>query len=189
LHFVRGNCCTISREDKTMLSVAEGVPDKILNASILILGPESDIKTNLISVISLNIFSCSLRVHTAHCLPLPAKDDRQRIDFIAFLVDMSNLYSFQEFKTSLALVHFDYLFGKCAVIVFNHKVIKTLAFNFAELEQVARVNEIPMLFLEGSDDKNSLLVLANNLVKMIEPGIRKAQISHLVVSAATNTNV
>ena len=69
--------------------------------------------------------SYSMQIRTTTSLPLPKQPDasepRCRIDYIVFIVDLSNQQSFNMVKESITFVDVDYFLGRCCFILSKAK--------------------------------------------------------------------
>ncbi|XP_028395527.1 centromere protein M-like [Dendronephthya gigantea] len=67
----------------------------------------------------------SIQIRTTTSLPLPkltnAEESRPRIDYIVFILDLTNQQSFEMIKEAVSLVDIDYFLGRCCFILSKAK--------------------------------------------------------------------
>ncbi|KAI0213576.1 Centromere protein M [Lamellibrachia satsuma] len=111
----------------------------------------------------------SLQIRTATSLPLPSENAEKRpcIDFIIFMVDLTNRQSYHSVERSLCNVDVSYFLGKvCFLITQAHK----LGEQSVETETVSQLSDAydsPMLCCNINNEGDRKLA-AEKLLSMIE---------------------
>ncbi|KAL6056655.1 hypothetical protein QOT17_015957 [Balamuthia mandrillaris] len=153
-----------------VLKFHQGLPlrDHSCQATLLFVGEPKSGKKTLARTILNKRWPIRLNIRTAHSLPLPEDEQRPRVDYVVFFVDMTLLQSFKELKTNLFKLDKDFLTSMRACIIAT-KVDCQLRFAFttAELEEWADVYGLQVFYCdlvnEGLRDST-----AARIVKTIE---------------------
>ncbi|KAK7485418.1 hypothetical protein BaRGS_00018099 [Batillaria attramentaria] len=123
-------------------------------ASLLVVGAEGVGKHDLsLAVLKIPV-QFSLQIRTASSLPLPTEnaDLRPRIDFICFIMSMTDRESIQVVEKSLSLVDVKYFLGRACLVVtgvHSHK-------KMTDLDQVTALADsfnLPLVFGEVKSEK------------------------------------
>eukprot|EP00026_Physarum_polycephalum_P015095 Phypoly_transcript_15705.p1 GENE.Phypoly_transcript_15705~~Phypoly_transcript_15705.p1 ORF type:complete len:203 (+),score=20.23 Phypoly_transcript_15705:84-692(+) len=121
-----------------------------------------------------------LEIRSINSLPLPDNADRQRMDFIIFLVDMTNKASFESTKKSIeSHLHPDYLLGRSCLVATKADLMSSYAFAIKELETFQVDLNIPVIVQDASptkppqqgtdsSTKSSGELAADKIVRLIE---------------------
>jgi len=110
----------------------------------------------------------ALSVRTTTALPLEEDSSRPRVDYIAFLVDMTNQHSLVQLKQFLLRVDKDYFVqGKACIIATRADLKQSYAFTTLELESVAETYDL-RLFYCNLLDKELEEDLARRVVRNVQ---------------------
>jgi len=60
-----------------------------------------------------------LEIRETENLPLPEVENRSRIDYIIFMIDLTNNFSFQRYQKIIHNIHPDYILTKCILVAFG----------------------------------------------------------------------
>jgi len=60
-----------------------------------------------------------LEIRETENLPLPEVENRSRIDYIIFMIDLTNNFSYQRYQKIIHNIHPDYILTKCILVAFG----------------------------------------------------------------------
>ncbi|CAG8450774.1 8087_t:CDS:10 [Ambispora leptoticha] len=104
-----------------------------------------------------------LSVRTVESLPLPSSSttDRPRIDYVIFMISMTQgIARFHQLKESMLRLHEEYFLGRCCVIVTEGKITQ-YTFDRSDLEEFFKENysNIPIFYTILTDeDERQILI-------------------------------
>lgn len=137
-------------------------------ASILVLGAEGTNKHDLsLTMLKLPV-QFSLQIRTAIGLPLPEEnaETRPRIDFICFLIDLTDRDSLQVLEKSLTLVDVKFFLGKACLVVSGAQSRRRMT-AIDQVKALADSFHLPLLFGETKVEKERDQ-LARRLLHMVD---------------------
>ncbi|XP_076453222.1 centromere protein M-like [Babylonia areolata] len=137
-------------------------------ASVLLVGAEGTSKHDLsLAMLKLPVHF-SLQIRTTSSLPLPEENaaSRPRIDFICFLINMTDRDSIQVVEKSLPLVDVRYFLGRACLVVTGAHSHKRMT-NVEQVTALADSYHLPLVFGEIKVEKEKDQ-LACRLFKMVE---------------------
>ncbi|CAG8488679.1 6589_t:CDS:2 [Paraglomus brasilianum] len=144
------------------------------NATVLIVGPPSVEKAKFgEQMINILANEMTIRIRTAESLPLPsASTPRPRIDFVLFMLSMTQADSFEVFKNSVKKLNEEYFLGRCAVVVTQGKRLEKVThytFECAELEYfISNVCGDMHTFYVNLTDQVNVQVIVGQINSLIE---------------------
>jgi len=137
------------------------------NATILLDGLSGVGKRTLSKALEYCSKNClSLQIRTTTTLPLPTDPTRPRIDFIVFMIDMTNQLSLDTIRNHLNnQVDHDYLFGRSCLVV--SKIDHPTMFAFPTSELGTFADYCLPTFLTNLSDNNVAEDLSLKIIKLI----------------------
>ncbi|XP_066291685.1 centromere protein M-like [Branchiostoma lanceolatum] len=125
-----------------------------------------------------------LQVRTTTSLPLPEEntDTRPRIDYIVFIIDLTNRLSFSTVKSAVQCVDVEYFLGRACFVVTNAKGTSDQC---VEMEEVSRLADMyNTMYICGAikeGDSDERTTLANRLLRLVEVSAGRKNVSPLLV--------
>ncbi|XP_070581202.1 centromere protein M-like [Ptychodera flava] len=111
----------------------------------------------------------TLHVRTATSLPLPRENDesRSKIDFVVFLIDLSNKLSLSVIESSVKLLDIEYFLGKVCFVITKATKPELQNVEMTAVTGLCDAYDSPMLCgkIESDEDCRGL---ARKLIKMTE---------------------
>ncbi|XP_078690947.1 centromere protein M-like [Branchiostoma floridae x Branchiostoma belcheri] len=125
-----------------------------------------------------------LQVRTTTSLPLPEENThtRPRIDYIVFIIDLTNRLSFSTVKSAVQCVDVEYFLGRACFVVTNAKGTSDQC---VEMEEVSRLADMyNTMYIcgatkEGHPDERT--TLANRLLRLVEVSAGRKNVSPLLL--------
>eukprot|EP01089_Gocevia_fonbrunei_P001485 TRINITY_DN11369_c0_g1_i1.p1 TRINITY_DN11369_c0_g1~~TRINITY_DN11369_c0_g1_i1.p1 ORF type:complete len:216 (-),score=33.11 TRINITY_DN11369_c0_g1_i1:239-886(-) len=109
-------------------------------------------------------------MRTTGNLPLMMDENRPNIDYIVFLIDITNLKSFEKFKKWIDYVDKEYFIqGKCCVIANGFKRVQHYAIPLSDLEDISNnIYDFPIFYTQLQEGDRNIGELTKKLIKHIE---------------------
>ncbi|CAG8483554.1 7866_t:CDS:2, partial [Paraglomus brasilianum] len=149
-------------------------PEMERNATVLIVGPPS-VETANFGELMINILAneMTIRIRTAESLPLPsASTPRPRIDFVLFMLSMTQADSFEALKKSVMKLNEEYFLGRCAVVATQGKRLEKVTqytFECEELDYfISKVCGDMSIFYVNLTNQVNVQVIVRQINSLIE---------------------
>ncbi|XP_071963610.1 centromere protein M-like isoform X2 [Antedon mediterranea] len=154
-------------------------------ATLLLVGAEGMGKHKFASSIISQKTSFSLQIRTARRLPLPVdtEDTRPNIDYIVFIIDLTNRASISSMEASLKTLDCEYFLGRCCCIVHNANNTNLHGADIKNITGLCDAYHMPML-CAGFDEDKELKSISQKVLSLLQVacGARK-WISPMIIEA------
>ncbi|XP_006824697.1 centromere protein M-like [Saccoglossus kowalevskii] len=158
-------------------------------ATVLLVGAEGTSKHKLAEAM-LNIDTdFNLNMLTASSLPLPKdeSDSRPPVNFVVFVIDLSNVLSMTIVESSVKYLDVDYFLGRCCFVVMKAEDPDNQNVEMMAVTGLSDVYQSPMLCGDVKTIRNCQC-LARKLLSMVEiAGGFKFGVTPLLIDATRNT--
>jgi len=180
-HYVAGVGPRTDDASPAVLSAYHHMPPHSPQITLLIVGMPKSGKTTFSRALleHARVTNVPLSVRKASELPLPNKE-RPRIDFIVFMVDMTNNQSFTNLKSNLQKVDPEYFVqGKSCILATRFDLQQKFAFKTEELGSLVETYTITDFYVNLTDKE-----LLNDIAKRIA---KQAGLSSLYEQTGTRS--